>query len=171
MAHKVSIWIRQPVTQKYSKAKPRTVYAPDTRFVLRYHRKWETTNATSYKEAVSLADSKHSELVLAPKAARKQYDVRPKLASAIERYLEKVTKKKRSPNTLKAYGDSLKKFQAGCTKTYLNEIVPDDDLTEFTAHLTAEGLEECSIYSHVRNVNIFLRSNGLTDDDFALPCA
>lgn len=161
MAHKVSIWTRQPVTQKYIKARPRTVYAEGTRFVLRFHRTWETTNATSYKEAARLAATKHAELILAPPEQRKPYDARPKLATAIEKYLIDIETRK-SPNTAKAYSISLKQFQSVCTKTYLSEITVDD-LKDFVGHLKHESLNDCTIANRVRNVTTFLRSGGITN--------
>jgi hypothetical protein len=55
VAKKVAIYTRKNGTREYELAQPRTMYAKETIFVLRYRqygkRKWETLDIPDYKHA------------------------------------------------------------------------------------------------------------------------
>lgn len=183
---KVAIYIREPQTRKYKPATPRGLYAPNTKFCLRYtlngKRTWEQLDVSSYKEAHAISLKRLSELITESckeqptwsdklRESFKLPTPRPKpepkpalsaddfmLDKAMDKYLENVETK--SSKTSQGYRYTLQQFYASSGNLALSQVTTQH-LYDFVGYLRREGLGDRTIHNRVGEVVTFLRHFGI----------
>lgn len=81
------------------------------------------------------------------------------LRSKIEKYIAEIAANK-SPKTAIMYRNTLRYFQASCTKKYAGQI-DRDDMLKFKTDLRNEKLSERSVYNNFLNTMMFLKWCGV----------
>lgn len=129
---KVSIFVREHVTRKYKKAKPKFGadskvgygFPPGTIFVLRYERSgkrvWETLDTDDYAQAKIEAKRRELELMTGEKpAAQKKAEATPngnRLVDVIAAYLKELRDNRRPERSVKSKQTELEEFSNFCSK-------------------------------------------------------
>jgi integrase len=164
MPNRVKLYTREHTTRKFIPANPKTIYALDTIWVLRFtvqgKRKWEFIEAKDYRDAYLKASQKDIALQLeaiknpTSEPAPQSSDEGLMLDVAIDRYLDNVATK--SSKTASGYRHTLQQFYQAVRNKGLKAIT-EQDLYKFVAYLRREELSDRTIHNRVGEVVTFLR--------------
>jgi integrase/recombinase XerD len=159
---KVSLYVRQHGTRRYTKVPKRNVpiYPPNTTFVLRYRSTWETHTVDNYAYATSKRIERELELLRGWRPTAKptpEAAISVKmLDEAIDDYLEEI-EAGRKPKTHSAYKTSLGYFFESTGNKPLNRITRTD-LLDFVVFLREEKQQsDRSCWNKFANVMSFLK--------------
>src|SRR5437870_5515018 len=153
--------------RKYIPANIKSDYPQGTCFVLRYKhpatgkRNWETLGDMGVTMAYLVAKRRQDEL---KKGTELTPEAKPDagstlLAPTIERYVL-MTRGTKAKDTAQRYEYSLRQFQKGCEKQYV-ERIKVSDLEDFVMLMKKAGLADRTCHNRVGNVVTFLRSRGI----------
>ncbi len=168
---KVSLYIRNHSTRRYTKTKPKATYPMGTIFVLRYAGRWETLPENlDYTEARVAKMPKEIDLATGrtePPAPKPRTTDAGTLDELIDVYLTtgRAAEKNWRTHTLQCYTLTLRLFTESCKKTRLHEI-DGDDLRRFKVFLrglktsTGKKIDDRTVYNHFNNVVSFLNAHG-----------
>jgi integrase/recombinase XerD len=169
---KVTLYIREHKTKRYKPARAK-YYVPDSTFVLRYGKKWETLpQGTTLKQAQLAVVHKSLDLQTRkpqPRVEIKTVSGAQTLEVLVDKYLdERAAQRNWRKHTRQAYklglGLFLKSLRAS-GKTMLDEI-DGGDLRNFVGFLrkyctsTGKPYDDRSIWNHFNNVVSFLNAHG-----------
>jgi integrase len=166
---RVNLYVREPITRKYRKAKPTEPMG--TVYVLRFGTTWETTEATNWTEAMVAAKRKEIDLMQGwkpqPKPKRTVVPDVLMLDVAIDNYLKEIQQQKK-PKTHSAYATALRYFYDSCGNKPLQDI-RRCDLLDFTTYLREEKNQSPrSTYNKFEAVVSFLKRHDITGKSLKL---
>ena len=159
MKVKVSLYVREQSTRKYTKATKRS-YPLGTIFVLRYRGTWETVEALTVQEAHQKRAAKELALLEGwhkPKPKPKEF----MLDAAMDQYLSEIHAG-RKKKTHQAYSVTLRYFHECIGNKPMKEITRGD-LIRFAAWLREEKEQSArSAYNKFENLMTFLKHYDIT---------
>lgn len=168
---KVSLYVREHATRKYTKAKPNKIFPMGTIYVLRHGSTWETIDAKNWQEANVARLRKDIDLMQGWRPTPKARPEKPVkvllLDAAIDSYLAEI-KSGRKKKTHQAYAVALRYFFDCCGNKPMKDI-SRGDLIKFSAFLRDEKEQAPrSVYNKFESVMTFLKHHDIRGKDLKI---